>query len=214
MRLPSGIYAITPDWADTRRLLEAVDAVLAAGVGTLQYRNKLADARLRNEQALALRALCRRYQVPLIINDHLQLALDISADGLHLGADDGNVAEARRQLGAGKLLGVSCYNQLPLAEAAVAAGANYVAFGAVYPSSTKPGAVQAPLALFGQARELGMDAVAIGGISLTRLPELQAAGAHAAALISALFEAADPAGATRSMVQSWLAAVGQLTPPR
>lgn len=203
MRLPGGIYAITPDWTDTQSLLGAVEAVLGAGAATLQYRNKLADASLRHEQATALLSLCRRHGVPLIINDHLQLALAIDADGLHLGADDGNATEARRQLGTGKLLGVSCYNQLPLAEAAVAAGASYVAFGAVYPSSTKPNAVHAPLSLFGQARGLGMDAVAIGGVSLARLPELHAAGAHAAALISALFEAADPASATRSMAQSW-----------
>lgn len=203
MKLPGGIYAITPDWLDTERLLSTVELVLAAGAGTLQYRNKLADANLRTEQASALLALCRRHRVPLIINDHLQLALDIDADGLHLGADDGHLAEARRQLGASRLLGASCYNRLTLAEQAVTAGASYIAFGAVYPSTTKPGAVHAPVSLFAEAKHLAVPAVAIGGIGQVQLPELRAAGAHAAALISALFEATDPAAATRNMLQSW-----------
>lgn len=190
--LPRGLYAITPDQPDTERLLEQVAAALNGGAAVLQYRNKTADAALRREQALALLPLCRRAQVPLIINDDLELAVDIDADGLHLGGEDGDLATARARLGPDKLLGASCYDSLERAIEARDRGADHIAFGAVYPSTVKPGAVRAPLELFGQTPSMvGLPAVAIGGITLDNAESVVQAGAHALAVISALFEAPD-----------------------
>lgn len=188
--LPHGLYAITPDWADTARLLAACEAALAGGARVLQYRNKTADAALRHTQAVALLALCRRAGVPLIINDHLDLARDIGADGLHLGGDDGDLAAARAALGPSAILGASCYNRLELAHAARTGGAGYVAFGAAFASGTKPAAVHAPLSLY-QAARAGLDCpiVAIGGITPDNGAPLVAAGVTGIAAIGALFDA-------------------------
>lgn len=190
--LPRGLYAITPDEPDTERLIALVQAALHGGVAIVQYRNKAADIGLRHEQALALQRICRTAGVPLIVNDDLEIAVAVDADGLHLGGEDGDLAAARRRLGPDKLLGASCYNRLELAVEARDHGADHVAFGAMYASSTKPGAIRAPLELFGQAAaSVGLPAVAIGGITLDNTPPLIRAGAHAAAVISALFNAPD-----------------------
>ena len=188
----SGLYAVTPDLADTSALLGKVEAALAGGARLLQYRNKTADAALRLEQARALAALCRRRAIPLIINDHLDLALTVDAEGVHLGSEDGSVAEARIRLGPKKLLGVSCYRRIENACDAARLGANYVAFGGFFPSRVKPSAVRAPLSLLGEAkRQQAMPVVAIGGITVDNAPELIAAGADSVAVISALFDAPD-----------------------
>ncbi|WP_374350732.1 thiamine phosphate synthase [Chitinimonas sp.] len=201
-RLPSGLYAITPDWADTDRLLTACRAALAGGAAVIQYRNKLADAGLRREQATALLAQCRAAQVPLIINDHLDLALEIDADGLHLGGDDGDLASARAALGPDKLLGASCYNRLALAQAALAAGADHVGFGAAFPSPTKPAAVQASAALFAEARQaLCCPMVAIGGITIANVVTLVELGVSNIAVISALFASDDIAQTARAFAR-------------
>lgn len=193
-----GLYAVTPDIADTTDLLAKVEAALAGGARSLQYRNKSADATLRLAQAHALLAVCRKYRVPLIINDDLALALAVNADGLHLGAEDGPLAAARSRLGPDKLLGASCYNRLENAFAAAREGANYVAFGSFYASSVKPGAVRAPLELLREAkRHLTVPVAAIGGITLANAPQLIAAGADSVAVISALFGAVDIRAAAR-----------------
>ena len=187
-----GLYAITPDLADTAELLARVEAALAGGVRLLQYRNKTAGAALRLAQARALLVLCRGYHVPLIINDHLKLALALDAHGLHLGGEDGPVAEARERLGPGKILGVSCYGRIENALAAADAGATYVAFGGFFPSKVKPGTARTPVELLSAAkRELKLPLVAIGGITLDNAPTLLAAGADCVAVISALFDAPD-----------------------
>ena len=188
----SGLYAVTPDVADTPGLLATAEAVLDGGARLLQYRNKSASAALRLLQARALLALCREYQVPLIINDYLDLALVVNADGLHLGADAGSLAAARARLGPARLLGASCYDRLELALEAQRLGADYVAFGSFFPSRVKPGAVRAPLALLREARRrLSIPVVAIGGITHENAPQLIAAGAHCIAVVSALFDADD-----------------------
>lgn len=200
--LPRGLYAITPDEADSDRLLARVGAALAGGAAIVQYRNKPAAPALRREQAQALLKLCRTANVPLIVNDDLELALAIDADGLHLGGDDGNLVAARARLGPAKLLGASCYNRIELALAARQAGADHIAFGAVFASSTKPAAVHAPLSLFMRARdEIGLPAVAIGGIDTSNAREVIQAGAHAIAVISALFDAPDIAARAREFHQ-------------
>lgn len=187
-----GLYAVTPDIADTAQLRAKVEAALAGGAVLVQYRNKTADQNLRQHQAATLLALCRGHGVPLVINDHLDLVGAIDADGLHLGKDDTVLPEARARLGPSKLLGASCYDRIENAVAAVQAGADYVAFGSFFLSSVKPGAVRAPLTLLGEARRrLGIPVVAIGGITLDNAPQLIAAGADALAVISALFSAPD-----------------------
>jgi len=197
-----GLYAITPDCADSTLLIAKAEQALAGGIGALQYRNKLAGRNQRVREATALAARCRARAVPFIVNDDLALALDCGADGVHLGRDDGDPAAARAAL-RGRLLGVSCYDSLAAARAAVAAGADYVAFGSVFPSATKPSAVRAPLALFGEARVLRVPLVAIGGITLENAPLLLQAGADCLAVISDLFDAPDIAGRARSYGKLW-----------
>lgn len=195
----SGLYAVTPDTEDTPALLEKVEAALSGGVRLLQYRNKLASDALRLAQGRALLALCRKFQVPLIINDHPGLALALDAHGLHVGGEDGSASEARRRLGPDKILGVSCYGRLDDALAAADAGATYVAFGGFYPSKVKTGGpARTPIGLLSEAkRSLKLPVVAIGGITLDNAPALLAAGADSVAVISALFEAPDIRGAAR-----------------
>lgn len=198
---PVGLYALTPDEPDTTMLAVKVRAAIAGGATAVQYRNKQASAKLRQEQALTLAALCRSAEVPLLVNDDVDLALAVDAAGVHLGRDDGDLAAARRRLGPGRLLGASCYDRLELAERAVAAGADHVAFGSVFASPTKPGAVRAPLALLGAARKLGVPIVAIGGITLENAPLAIAAGADAIAVITALFDAGDVAARARAFTE-------------
>jgi thiamine-phosphate pyrophosphorylase len=187
-----GLYAITPEESDTQVLLRKVGLALTGGVKMVQYRNKLAPPKLRSEHARELLAICRSAGVPLIINDDLELALESGADGVHLGREDGDLRRAREQLGPDRLLGASCYDSLALAHTAVALGADHVAFGSVFGSPTKPGAVKAPLALFERARrEFAVPLVAIGGITPQNAMSVIDAGAHALAVISALFDAPD-----------------------
>lgn len=197
----AGLYAITPDLGDTNDLLLRVRAVLTGGARVLQYRNKTASPALRQEQAQALQQLCAEFAVPLIINDHLDLALAVDAAGLHLGGDDGDIAAARAQLGPGKLLGASCYDRIDLAQKAVAAGADHIAFGSFFPSSVKPGAVRPPLDLISRAKsQFRLPVVAIGGITPQNAPQLIAAGVDAVAVITAVFNAPDIAAAARDFV--------------
>ena len=194
----AGLYAITPDLADTDDLLYRVRAALAGGARVLQYRNKSASTQLRLTQARALQALCAARGVPLIINDHLDLALAVDAAGLHLGGEDGDIAAARARLGADKLLGVSCYDRLELVEAAQAAGADHVAFGSFFASGVYPDAVRPPLDLIGRARQrFTVPLVGIGGITPANAPQLITAGISAVAVISAVFSAPDIEAAAR-----------------
>lgn len=190
----AGLYAITPDEQRTDLLVDKAAGVLRGGASVLQYRNKAASRGLQLEQGRALMALCRAAEAFFIVNDNLALALELGADGVHMGAEDGDLAEARRRLGQGMLLGASCYNSLELAATAVQAGADYVAFGSVFSSGTKPGAVRAPLTVFAAARRrVTVPLVAIGGITLQNAAQVFAAGADAVAVISALFDARDVA---------------------
>lgn len=198
----AGLYAVTPDEPDTGILVAKVGAALAGGAKLVQYRNKTATAALRSAQAAALQALCRRYRAPLIINDHLELALEIDADGLHLGGEDGSIGTARAALGPRKILGASCYNSLDKAVRAWREGADYVAFGSFFASGVKPGAVRAPLGLLADAkREIPVPLVAIGGITVQNAPQLIAAGADAVAVISAIFAATEVEAAAKQFAR-------------
>jgi len=191
-----GLYAITPE-----RLERVADALHSGALCALQYRNKSAAAAQRLREALALAQLCRAHGVPLIVNDDIEIALASGADGVHLGRDDGDLGAARARL-RGKILGVSCYDSLETARAAVAVGADYVAFGSVFASPTKPAAVRAPLALF--AHDLGVPKVAIGGITLENAPQLVAAGADCVAVITDLFDAPDVAARARQYAKLFI----------
>ena len=175
-----GLYAITPEGVDPAK----VRLALEGGVALLQYRNKVRDL----GHARTVVALAKQYGVPVIVNDDVELALELDADGAHLGRDDGHLAPARRRL-KGRLLGASCYDDPRLARAAIAEGADYVAFGSVFASPTKPAAVRAPLSLFGES--LGVPLCAIGGITLQNAPQLITAGADLLAVISDVFDAPD-----------------------
>lgn len=197
-----GLYAITPDEPDAAALLAAVDAALAGGVRWLQYRDKQRWAGDRRTLATALQARCAAAGARLIINDDVDLAIAVGAAGVHLGADDGDLAAARARLGAQRILGASCYADLDRAARAAAAGADYLAFGAVYPSSTKPAAVHAPLALLHAARaRFALPLAAIGGITADNAAPVIAAGADLLAVISDLFQAPDIAARARTYQQ-------------
>ncbi|NOS97340.1 MAG: thiamine phosphate synthase [Methylotenera sp.] len=198
----SGLYAITPDEPNTALLLTKVEAALQGGIAVLQYRNKLANHKLQTQQSREILLLCRRYNIPLIINDSVKLCLTLDADGVHLGADDGNLAEVRARIGADKILGASCYNRFDLALHAQQSGANYVAFGACFASSTKPNAPVANLELFKLAQaQLNIPAVAIGGIALTNADLVIQAGANAIAVINAIFSQDDVKSTTQQFTQ-------------
>lgn len=207
LRFPAGLYGVTPEWDDTDRLLHAVRTAAAGGMRALQLRRKNADSVQRAAQARALAPLCRELGVVFLINDHWRLALEVGADGAHLGRDDGDLAQARADAGPGLILGASCYNELDRAQTLLDAGADYIAFGAVFSSPTKPQAVQAPLSLLAQARALATEhakaharisgnstraaVVAIGGITPALAPQVAQAGADSIAVITGLFEAPD-----------------------
>jgi len=205
-----GLYAITPEGLAQEGLVASVARALAGGARLLQYRSKDKDPRRRAEAAHALAALCRSHGALFIVNDDVELALAVGADGAHLGREDGDLAAARARLD-GKLLGASCYDRISLAQAAIAAGADYVAFGSVFASPTKPAAVRAPLSLFAQARALGVPLCAIGGVTAENASLLIRAGADLLAVVSDLFDARDIAA--RARVYTRLFDPESVTPP-
>jgi thiamine-phosphate pyrophosphorylase len=202
VRRIAGLYAI----ADTNtlgdaRLLPAVRAAIGGGAHIIQYRDKSSDAAGRERQARALAALCHETGTTFLINDDVGLAAAVGADGVHLGRGDVPVAQARTRLGSGKLIGVSCYNELARALRAQESGADYVAFGSFFPSRTKPEAVHATPALLTEARRaLHAPIVAIGGITPENGAELITAGATALAVIDGIFGQADPGAAAARYV--------------
>jgi thiamine-phosphate pyrophosphorylase len=194
----AGLYAVTPDLADTDDLVARVAAALAGGACAIQYRNKAADQALRRAQAGALARVHATRGGLYIVNDDVELAAAVGADGVHIGQDDGDIAAARSRLGPDRILGVSCYDDFARAETAVAAGADYVAFGSFFASTVKPAAHRADVRLLERARSLGVPVVAIGGITSENASALFAAGADAVAVISDIFGAGDVAAAARA----------------
>jgi thiamine-phosphate pyrophosphorylase len=187
----AGLYAVTPDLLDTRLLVRGVEAALAGGARAIQYRNKAADTALAAAQAAALSQVHAARGGLYIVNDDPALAAAVDADGVHLGEDDGAIAAARELIGPERIIGVSCYDRFELAETAVAAGADYVAFGSFHASIVKPGARRADASLLTRAKSLGVPVVAIGGITAENARALFAAGADAVAVISAVFDPAE-----------------------
>lgn len=194
---PRGLYLLTPEEPDSGRLRARVEPLLAqGGVALLQLRCKEGGATRRRGHALALREACAAAGVSLLVNDDWRLAAELGL-GAHLGAGDGMLREARGALAPGAILGASCYDDLERARQAAAAGADYLAFGAFFPSGTKPLARRAPLSLLAPARALMKPLVAIGGIRADNGASLLAAGADLLAVLGAVFEAPDPLAAVR-----------------
>jgi thiamine-phosphate pyrophosphorylase len=198
-RLLHGLYAITdPDLIPPGRLVATITLAVRGGARLIQYRNKSADAGRRQQEAASLATVCRRYAVPFMVNDDVELAAAVAADGIHLGRDDPQIAVARHRLGPHAIIGVSCYNQLARGRAAATAGADYLAFGRFYPSRTKPAAVSADLDVLRAARaEFSQPLVAIGGITPENGSQLIEAGADMLAVIHGVFGRKDPEAAAR-----------------
>ena len=183
-----GLYALTPTDHSGQQLIDAAQAALAGGAVWLQYRAK---PKAEPDMARALQLRCANAGALFIVNDDVALAAEIEADGVHLGRDDMSLQAARARLGQNTVIGVSCYNDIARAAELAKQGADYLAFGSLYPSPTKPDAVRCSLETLGQARQFGKPIVAIGGITLAHAPEVIAAGADLIAVISGLFGADD-----------------------
>lgn len=192
-RIPRGLYAITdPELTPGDRLLDACATALRGGAVMLQYRDKAAPAGLRRERAAELARLCRSHGARLIINDDPHLAMEVDADGVHLGQQDPALESARELLGANRLIGLSCHGDPALARRAVARGADYVALGRFFPSRSKPRAPPARLETLAMlAAELPVPLVAIGGVNPDNARQLIEAGADLVAVIHGLFAADD-----------------------
>lgn len=195
----TGLYAITPTQLTTveheKNLLTLTQIILKNGARILQYRDKTQDKTKRLRQALALKNLCAEHNAVLIINDDIHLAKSCHADGVHLGQGDDGIELAQEILGSQAIIGITCHNQIELAQTAQTNGASYVAFGAFFPSPTKPDAIRAPLSLITQARKtIHTPICAIGGITTNNAQQLINAGApDMLAVVSDVYLHHDPA---------------------
>jgi thiamine-phosphate pyrophosphorylase len=199
-RLPSrGLYAIADSALHSGAALErAVARAIAGGARMIQYRDKSEDADRRRADAAMLVRICRRHGVPMIVNDDVELALETNADGVHVGRDDADPSTARSRLGNHFIIGVSCYNRVELAESAQQNGADYVAFGSMFSSATKPDATRAEIATVESARErIHLPIVAIGGITPENGGLLLDAGVDLLAVVRGVFGHDDPAESAR-----------------
>jgi len=185
-----GLYAITPDSADLNTLIQKTKSAIEGGAFMVQYRSKIQDRDVKMQQCAAILRLCRKYEIPCIVNDDVDMCRILEADGVHLGEKDDNIAEVRHILGEDAIIGSSCYDQLDRAKSAQKEGASYVAFGAMFPTSTKPNAPRATLALLKDAkREIEIPIVAIGGITVNNAHDVIKTGIDAIAVINSLYEA-------------------------
>ena len=182
-----GIYAITPD--QTLELDNIENTIKKYNIQILQYRRKHLSVNTQLKEAKRLQQLCQKHHTLFIINDDINLAQKVKADGVHLGKDDTSIKEARELLGENAVIGVSCYNDIDLAKQAQTQGANYVAFGALFPSSTKPNAPRCALDIISQAKQaLNIPIVGIGGVDFDNQQQTLDAGCDAVAMIRALFD--------------------------
>ena len=185
-----GLYAITPDMADSNSLLLKTQLAIEGGAFMVQYRSKIQDRDVKIQQCAAILRLCREYKIPCIVNDDVDMCRVLEADGVHLGKKDDNIAEVRSILGEDAIIGSSCYDQLNRAKLAQKEGASYVAFGAMFETSTKPNAPRATLELLREAKsQIQIPIVAIGGITVNNAHDVIKTGIDAIAVITSLFEA-------------------------
>jgi thiamine-phosphate pyrophosphorylase len=185
-----GLYAITPDMADSNSLLKKTQLAIEGGAFMVQYRSKIQDRDVKIQQCAAILRLCREYKIPCIVNDDVDMCRVLEADGVHLGKKDDNIAEVRSILGEDAIIGSSCYDQLNRAKKAQKEGASYVAFGAMFETLTKPHAPRATLELLREAKsQIQIPIVAIGGITMNNAHDVIETGIDAIAVINSLFEA-------------------------
>ena len=189
-----GLYAITDcNNLSGEMLFSKTEEILRAGAAVLQYRDKSGNHDKRKYEATGLRQLCREQDCLFLINDDVKLAKSVDSDGVHLGKEDGDCKMARDKLGPESIIGVSCYNSLEMALAAAKDGADYVAFGSFFPSSSKQNTVIADPDIIRQAKVIiSLPIVAIGGITLTNCRTLIEHGADMLAVISSVYQAEDP----------------------
>lgn len=206
LKFPSGLYGVTPDWDDAARLEQAVRAAARGGLKALQLRHKTASPQLRRHLAQSLLDVCNALGIVFLINDDWQLALELGAHGVHVGQHDDDPARVRQAIGPEMLLGVSCYADPQRAQSMLKHQVAYIAFGAMYASSTKPLAPTAPLEVLraGQALCQAIEAprpavVAIGGIGIPQAATLAAAGADSIAVVGSLFLSQDIEAAARAL---------------
>ena len=184
-----GLYAITPDMADLNTLIHKTQLVIESGAFMVQYRSKIHDRDVKMQQCAAILRLCREYDVACIVNDDVEMCRILDADGVHLGENDDNIAEVKHILGEDSIIGSSCYDQLNRAKQAQKEGASYVAFGAMFPTPTKPNAPRATLELLREAKsEIQIPIVAIGGITMNNAHDVIETGIDAIAVITSLYE--------------------------
>ena len=202
----TGIYGILPADLETQDLLERAEAALKGGVKTLQFRDKKRGFKTALKRGNALKELTVRYDAKLVVNDSIQLAHEIEADGVHLGRGDiDSLALIRQNAGEGLLLGVTCRADAAFGKHAMESGADYLSFGAVFPTTTKPEVPTIGLPRLQKARDMFPDAnvVAIGGITLEALPAVKSTGVDCAAVISGLFASDDIESTARAMNDIW-----------
>jgi thiamine-phosphate pyrophosphorylase len=200
-----GLYIVTPDWDDTAKLLDVTEKALKGGAAIVQYRHKTATPEQRREQAKALQALCKRYKRPFIINDFVDLAIELDADGVHVGESDESVAKVRAAMGPKKIVGASCYGDMELVRKAHNAGASYIAFGGFYPSRIKKYPVTTELDIVKQMKKEmpELPSCAIGGIDLENAVPLVERGIDMISVISSVYFAEDPEAAARKFAEMY-----------
>lgn len=196
------LYAVTDrKWTGRKTLEEQVEEALKGGATFVQIREKHLGYEAFRKEARALQALCRRYQVPFVVNDNVQLALEIGADGVHVGQDDMEAGAVREKLGPDKILGVSAQT-VEQALRAQERGADYLGVGAVFPTSSKDDASEVSFeTLKAICRAVSIPVVAIGGITRDNLRSLAGSGMAGIAVISALFGQANIEEAATALKQ-------------
>lgn len=200
-----GLYIVTPDWDDTAKLVEVTEKALKGGAAIVQYRHKTTTPEQRREQAKALQTVCKRYDKPFIINDFVELALELNADGIHVGESDDAVAAVRAKVGPKMIVGSSCYGDMERVRAAHKAGASYIALGGFYPSRVKKYPVTTELEIVRQMKLEFPDlpSCAIGGIDHENAIPLVERGIDMIAVVSAVYFAADPEAAARAFAKMY-----------
>jgi len=201
-----GIYAILPADLATADLLAKAEAALKGGIKILQFRDKKQGYKRQMKRAKALRSMSRDYGARFIINDSVALACDAEADGVHLGRDDApNLIQLRNEVGDDFLVGITCRADAAFARSALKDGADYVSFGAVWKTHSKPEVPEIGLNRLAKARQMFPEAnlCAIGGITINNIAQVKMAGADCAAVISGLFATEDIQASASELVQLW-----------
>ena len=197
------LMLVTDHCSDVDAFCTIVEKALQAGVTVLQLREKTATTRDFYQLALRIKPIARQYNVPLLINDRLDIALAVDADGVHVGQEDLPVAVVRRLIGPDKILGATAAT-VAAAQTAETEGADYIGSGAMFPTLTKPGKQVLSLNVLAQIKQaVQVPVVAIGGITADNLLTLKITGVDGLAVVSAIMDSADPAAATQEILSRW-----------